>query len=111
MVVGGFVLLLKKGVDSCDGVFYLQELGCVCQLGGVIEDSEDVFCCVFGYYDEVDVVVWLCVFSLVSNIGVLLVNDNVCFYVVLDYECIFVYVYQVLNYWCWNDVIVIVVEL
>ena len=111
MAVGGPAPLLKKGVDSRDGVLYLQELGRVRQLGGAIEDSEDAFRRAFGHYDEADAAARLRASSLVSNTGALLVNDNARPYVAPDYERIFAHAYQALNYWRRNDVTATAVEL
>jgi len=103
--------LLKKGVDSRDGVLYLQELGRVRQLDGSIEDSESAFRRAFGHYDEADAAARLRASSLVSNTGALLVNDNARPYVAPDYERIFAHAYQALNYWRRNDVTATAVEL
>ena len=111
MAAEGPAPLLRKGVDSRDGVLYLQELGRVRQLSGAIEDSESAFRRAFGHYDETDAAARLRASSLVSNTGALLVNDNARPYVAPDYERIFAHAYQALNYWRENDVTATAVEL
>ncbi|HBL85673.1 MAG TPA: hypothetical protein DD399_00860, partial [Alcanivorax sp.] len=111
MAADGPAPLLRKGVDSRDGVLYLQELGRVHQLSGAIEDSESAFRRAFGHYDETDAAARLRASSLVSNTGALLVNDNARPYVAPDYERIFAHAYQALNYWRENDVTATAVEL
>ena len=111
MAAEGPAPLLRKGVDSRDGVLYLQELGRVRQLSGAIEDSESAFRRAFGQYDETDAAARLRASSLVSNTGALLVNDNARPYVAPDYERIFAHAYQALNYWRENDVTATAVEL
>lgn len=111
MAAGGPEPLLKKGVDSRDGVLYLQELGRVRQLGGAIDDSESAFRRAFGHYQETDAAARLRASSLVSTTGALLINDNARPYVAPDYERIFAHTYQALNYWRQNDVTATAVEL
>ncbi|HEX5677726.1 MAG TPA: hypothetical protein VFX91_07140 [Alcanivorax sp.] len=103
--------LLKKGVDSRDGVLYLQELGRVRQLGGAVDDSQNAFRRAFDEYEETDAAARLRASSLVSHTGALLINDNARPYVAPEYERIFAHAYQALNYWRENDVTGTAVEL
>ena len=103
--------LLEKGIDSRDGVLYLQEQGRVAQLGGNIDSSRDAFQRAFADYQATDAAARLRASSLVTNTGALLINDNARPYVAPDYERIFAHAYQALNYWRRNDVTGTAVEL
>ncbi|MCU5785195.1 COG3014 family protein [Alloalcanivorax marinus] len=105
------VALLDKGVDSADGVLYLQELGRVEQLNGDIDTSRSAFARAIDHYRDTDEQARLRASGLAANAGALLVNDNARPYVAPDYERIYSHAYQALNYWRQGDVTGTAVEL
>ncbi|MGB1761863.1 COG3014 family protein [Alloalcanivorax xenomutans] len=102
---------LERAGKGRDGVLYLQELGLLQQRLGNDAASRTVFADVINHYEHTDAQALIRVTGLASQTGALLINDNALPYRAPDYERIFTYSYQALNYWAAGDVTGTAVEL